>query len=1676
MKSLSTAILFMVLTVNVSLAQSPVITEQCYCLNNSTTPTNGQYRDEITLNTGIPGQTWRLVAPITGFYNPASLPPPAPPILYLNNTLLQEISPGIYRIRGIRISGQTWSARISNSFTGQIFNVASTQNCSYPSFSISGDEDVCRNSILPETYSLPAGTYSSLNWYLTGVGNAFSSANGSSSINVDWGPTAGRYSIGVSGVHFSYTSTTPQSPNPQPRGCDFNVARPIDIEDFTSLTTIRGDAGNCIGASEVYTLDASLANLSGVIWTIATVSGPVMASPVLPAFGDNDRQRTIVWPNIPGEYDLTVTGDYVLLNGPGGADNNSCSFTHTLRINIVSQPTVPLACNNVVNLSMNPSCELYFTPDQFLEAQEYPDHSYDIIIKDLSTGLIIPTGTLGYDYIGKTLEIKVVHECSGNSCWGYAKIEDKSIPDLICPDDIEIRCGDLDNLLVTGFPEMPIGSIRTPVIGKPNTWKITGFDRCSDVTLSFTDVAQTDLCEDDYSSIITRTWLVTDNSGNTSSCTQIISVIRATIDEVEFPLNFDNTTGPNGSLEACGTWPKIPFILNGVPQTFIMNGMVVNDSVPSPDTTGWPIGILCLKSAVSFTDKKILLCNNNPKTYKLIRKWVVVDHCTGEIEDQNQLITVMDTEPPVITCPADISSQPNAGPIIPAAVIPVKPNSCVADWTVIAPILISDCSTTSWEVHFKLADHDGKPPLNGLYVKKSGATEVVTVGSTVRIINLPAGRTWVRYTVTDACGNFTYCFTEIDVIDNQPPTPVCDRNSIVAIGNEGTAYAGVLTFDDGSHDNCGLVCMKVRRMDDLVDWRSLPCNNEIRFTCDDIGPNKTIMVELGVWDKAGLFNSCMVLAKVQDNIFPVLNVPKDVTANCNEDFTSLTRFGLATATDNCYVRIDSSRLDELNECGVGTITRTFTARDTFGNVVIRTQVINVLNSNPVVFNDIQWPGTATITNKCITGEIKPEDLPTGQQRPSLKSSANNKCKNVVYSYEDLKFKFSDGVCMKILRKWTAIDWCQANPFFPGQGIFTNTQLIMINNTIAPTITFGCLPAHLKIDQEGQCSARVTVRAKATEIATGDCPSQEPLKWSYSIDINNDGIVEFKDIPGDSINTILVYGTHKISWSVKDGCNNERKCDNIFTISDTKKPTPYCISDLVTVIMPSSKEVTIWASEFDRGSQDNCSVGNQITASFSGTNRNDISRTIRCADLEGAPSKEFSYNVYAIDAAGNSDFCTVRLRVQDNGNSCSTPVTEGEGEKISIRGNIYNDSDDMVQNVFIELRSNQTEFPKSAITTADGKFSFGNLPMYKEYTVTADKNDDVLNGVSTLDLVMIQRHILGLNPLDSPHKLIAADVNNSQKITAADLLELRKLILGIQTQFSNNRSWRFVDIAHIFADPGHPFPFTDYVQMNNLDHSVAGLDFVAIKVGDVNGSALANAYSGVETSNRNIVSLTTENITAKAGDIVNVTLSAAELTHLLGMQFTLAFDNQMAELVEIKSDVLDLKDENLGFSHLSKGLIHLSWNNSTPLTVGNSLVSIRIKLLKDVNEKALVALDRSFMNPEIYFKEENGIAVSSIRLETENRINTSTDKFELYQNVPNPFNASTVIGFNLPKSDEVTLKIYDVTGKMVHVSKSRFNKGYNTFNIDAGTLNLNGVMYYQIDTETDSATRKMIIIK
>jgi hypothetical protein len=85
-------------------------------------------------------------------------------------------------------------------------------------------------------------------------------------------------------------------------------------------------------------------------------------------------------------------------------------------------------------------------------------------------------------------------------------------------------------------------------------------------------------------------------------------------------------------------------------------------------------------------------------------------------------------------------------------------------------------------------------------------------------------------------------------------------------------------------------------------------------------------------------------------------------------------------------------------------------------------------------------------------------------------------------------------------------------------------------------------------------------------------------------------------------------------------------------------------------------------------------------------------------------------------------------------------------------------------------------------------------------------------------------------------------------------------------------------------------------------------------------------------------------------------------------------------------------------------------------------------------------------------------------------------FELYQNQPNPFINKTAIGFHLPDASDVTLTIYDESSRRIYTQKGSFGKGYNYFTLERAMLNTTGVLYYTIETNAGSATKKMIQTK
>jgi len=108
------------------------------------------------------------------------------------------------------------------------------------------------------------------------------------------------------------------------------------------------------------------------------------------------------------------------------------------------------------------------------------------------------------------------------------------------------------------------------------------------------------------------------------------------------------------------------------------------------------------------------------------------------------------------------------------------------------------------------------------------------------------------------------------------------------------------------------------------------------------------------------------------------------------------------------------------------------------------------------------------------------------------------------------------------------------------------------------------------------------------------------------------------------------------------------------------------------------------------------------------------------------------------------------------------------------------------------------------------------PNLNSATLFFEKNSDPLDGVSTIDITLMVRHILGITLLDQDYKLIAADINEDDKISGIDVVALRKVILGIDG-FSNGNIWKF--------DPPS-------IQLTTNPGNTINLNTTAIKIGNL----------------------------------------------------------------------------------------------------------------------------------------------------------------------------------------------------------------------------------------------------
>ncbi len=629
----------------------------------------------------------------------------------------------------------------------------------------------------------------------------------------------------------------------------------------------------------------------------------------------------------------------------------------------------------------------------------------------------------------------------------------------------------------------------------------------------------------------------------------------------------------------------------------------------------------------------------------------------------------------------------------------------------------------------------------------------------------------------------------------------------------------------------------------------------------------------------------------------------------------------------------------------------------------------------------------------------------------------------------------------------------------------------INFPIDPASCLGTMTIAFKGNDN--CSKNLELEPTLISLAQGQdakAPNTYDAAWSTARITSDSFKVTVNKIPAGTYDLIVV---------LRDECGNLSVPTRIpFVVGDCKAPAPICINSLSTDLMPTTTgggAMAVWAKDFIASPVYDCSGqgpdtkdGLKLVTKYS-INRVGKPKDVNATSLEVTcddKDKQVLVEIHAWDEKGNDDFCVTYITVNDNRKVCPTIGSAGgDGE---IAGLIHTESNQAVEGVTVELSGKAI---KNKITAKDGKYSFTGLQKGHDYSITPILDPNPLNGVSTFDMVLMQKHILGLEILNSPYKMIAADVNNSKAITTLDMILLRKLILNLDTKFTSNTSWRFVDAAYRFPNPSDPWSEAcpEIASINNLSGKAIA-DFVAVKIGDVNGNASPTSAAAVEPRKAGKLELSTEEQRIEGGQEYRVDIRAKDLKTIEGYQFTLELDRNKVALLDIEYGIA--KTENFGVFK-PEGIITTSWNRKGGAEIGDDAILFTLHLQGKGAAKLseVLKISSRYTANEAY--REGGDYLSVVMSYTKPVV--ISNRPELLQNIPNPFVDQTEIDFYLPQATEGRLTIRDVKGSIVYRLKAVYNKGWNQVTIKQSDLQAAGVLYYTLETPDFIGTKKMVLL-
>ncbi len=423
-------------------------------------------------------------------------------------------------------------------------------------------------------------------------------------------------------------------------------------------------------------------------------------------------------------------------------------------------------------------------------------------------------------------------------------------------------------------------------------------------------------------------------------------------------------------------------------------------------------------------------------------------------------------------------------------------------------------------------------------------------------------------------------------------------------------------------------------------------------------------------------------------------------------------------------------------------------------------------------------------------------------------------------------------------------------------------------------------------------------------------------------------------------------------------------------------------------------------------------------------------------------------------------------------------TAGEvclASQVTIAGTIATSDSRLSTNVTVNLISNTSNQDNTGTT---GDYSFL-VDAGQNYTVIPSKDINDREGISGIDLLILQRHLVFVNRITDPYQMIAADLNNDGNINGVDLLLLQRMIVFITPQFQFVDSWRFVDSDHSF-NTTNPIAngFPEAIVYNPINGTDPNADFVAVKMGDLNGDATSLGDNGSNSVRRMCRELVVFDNDVVGGDNLEVTFRADGFTDVA--VFTAEIQLDMSKISYdsfVGSDLEMFTENNVSTAISDQGYLIVNWvspsGTGINLDDGESVFTLRFNALEDGQISDLISITNDNLTSEVV---NNDLTSQCLELRFDQPSSTDNIKDLLIINGPFPNPSQSELHLELSSNSlrDIDIEVFDHLGKTL-VTEQISISGLVNYKLNLKDMGYSeGLYFIKISLGDKHLTKKLIL--